>query len=53
MLCASCGHDNRAGRKFCVHCGAVETIAGDRGSTIMTNATNRGFKGSASLTKQV
>ena len=22
MLCPSCKHDNRAGRKFCVHCGA-------------------------------
>jgi class 3 adenylate cyclase/predicted ATPase len=22
VLCASCGHENRAGRKFCVHCGA-------------------------------
>jgi class 3 adenylate cyclase len=22
MFCASCGHENRAGRRFCVHCGA-------------------------------
>src|SRR6266851_4610842 len=22
MLCPSCKHENRAGRKFCVHCGA-------------------------------
>jgi class 3 adenylate cyclase len=22
MLCPSCGHENRAGRRFCVHCGA-------------------------------
>ncbi len=22
MFCPSCKHDNRAGRKFCVHCGA-------------------------------
>jgi hypothetical protein len=22
MFCPSCKHENRAGRKFCVHCGA-------------------------------
>jgi Double zinc ribbon len=22
MLCPSCKHENRAGRRFCVHCGA-------------------------------
>ena len=22
MVCPSCKHENRAGRKFCVHCGA-------------------------------
>ena len=27
MLCASCGHENRAGRKFCVHCGAGLELA--------------------------
>jgi class 3 adenylate cyclase len=27
MLCASCGHENRAGRRFCVHCGAGLELA--------------------------
>jgi len=31
----------------------VEAIARKRGSTIMTSATERGFKGSALVTKQV
>ena len=27
MLCPSCGHENRAGRRFCVQCGAGPEIA--------------------------
>ena len=27
MLCSSCGHENRAGRRFCVHCGAGVELA--------------------------
>jgi len=27
MLCPSCKHENRAGRKFCVHCGAGLELA--------------------------
>ena len=27
MRCPSCDHDNRAGRKFCVECGAVLALA--------------------------
>ena len=27
MLCPSCKHDNRTGRKFCVHCGAGLELA--------------------------
>jgi len=30
MTCASCGHDNRAGRKFCVECGATSGAAAPR-----------------------
>jgi double zinc ribbon protein len=27
MFCPSCKHENRAGRKFCVHCGAGLELA--------------------------
>jgi len=27
MLCPSCGHENRAGRRFCVQCGAGLELA--------------------------
>jgi predicted amidophosphoribosyltransferase len=27
MLCPSCGHENRAGRRFCVQCGAGLALA--------------------------
>ncbi len=27
MLCSSCGHDNRQGRKFCAQCGAALALA--------------------------
>jgi predicted amidophosphoribosyltransferase len=27
MSCPSCGHENRAGRKFCVQCGAGIELA--------------------------
>ncbi len=27
MTCAACGHENRAGRKFCAECGAALALA--------------------------